>query len=43
MKKRVVAYRKLPTSALQILEAQFDVTTADADTRRDRQQAEVDQ
>jgi gluconate 2-dehydrogenase len=34
MKKRVVAYRKLPTSALQILEAQFDVTTADADTER---------
>ena len=34
MKKRVVAYRKLPISVLQILEAQLDVTVADADTER---------
>jgi gluconate 2-dehydrogenase len=34
MKKRVVAYRKLPTPVLRILEAQFDVTVADADTER---------
>jgi gluconate 2-dehydrogenase len=34
MKKRVVAYRKLPAAVLQILEAQFDVTVADADTEQ---------
>jgi gluconate 2-dehydrogenase len=34
MKKRVVAYRTLPTSVLRILEAQFEVTVADADTER---------
>jgi gluconate 2-dehydrogenase len=35
MKKSVVAYRKLPAAALRILEAQYDVTCADADTQRD--------
>ncbi|HEY2000413.1 D-glycerate dehydrogenase [Paraburkholderia sp.] len=35
MKKRVVAYRKLPAAALRILEAACDVTFADADAQRD--------
>lgn len=35
MKKRVVAYRKLPATALRILETEYDVTFADADTQRD--------
>lgn len=34
MKRRVVAYRKLPAAALQLLEARCDVTFADADSQR---------
>ncbi|CAB3723595.1 Glyoxylate/hydroxypyruvate reductase B [Paraburkholderia graminis C4D1M] len=34
MRKRIVAYRKLPAAAVRILEAQFDVTFVDADADR---------